>query len=341
MLERLVQSVDAWTKAVRQKPKNAPMSTPPKSSTNPGEIRRLPVPVLKIPGIDDEELRRRRGLPSGLPRSLPVGGGSLQPGVSTPRGPVPVLPQTGLGQPTGVGTVGQLPTRPTNPPRFVVPPSQRSPSLPPLTGQQALDRAREIEAQIEANDTRIKELEARLNVSSGPVSRGTPNSRGTLPYYQGHGPTKKFLHEQFQDHMEEMRQKYPLWFDGGGRAKKMPAGLAWDDKELIDWEDYVGFGGNPPVTAAQRAEFDRQQKLQMQQQRPDLFGQPGTRFRNPSQQRAPQSGGANPPRGYQPAPPSGPMQQNQQALDAVMRLHQQMQQGLLRPRATTTRTRRR
>ena len=314
-------------------------------------IRRLPEPPHPI--------IMPLGPPPALPRPL---GDRRPPWAQGPRGyngpPLPPAGSVPVGPPRGISTPQRPPVRaPVRPPAVRPQPGVgRAPAVvAPVRPTGPINVNAELQKEIEAVDAERARLQAeidalRLQVGGGggggsalpPTAvptltttsnpRGTPNARGTYPYYRGHGPTKKFQHEQFQDYDAMMRRGYPEWYYGGGsgRAKPNPE-MRWDSGEPIDWHDYVVFGGQPPMTATEERDRERREKQYWQQQRPDIYGRPGTPFKDPRQPgyrppggQAPQSRGGRPPAGYRPPNYTGPFGANQRALDDVLRLQQQV-----------------
>ncbi len=333
MLEQLVWHMSEWTKAAKRKQTSSMGKRPPPPRQQPG-IQPLPAPNTQV-----SPLRPDAGLRPG----------DLGPGIPIPptlRQPPVLPPNPGLGRGVPQPGIGRgLPTRPTNPPPIRVPPRTGNPNQGgAIPGDPGHGAGGSVEDQLRALDQEKAQLQAELDklkgTAKGPKNRGVPNIHGTLPYdLGGHGPTQKYQHEILRDQLAKIREQAPYMFQQGAALRARP--WANPGGQVPTLEDAFDLGWVPPPTAAQRDAYERQQKLQLQQQRPDLFGQPGSRFKNPNQApRAPQSRGANPPRGYTPAPPGGPFGPNQRAMDDLMRLREQVPVVVPQPRSGT-RTRRR
>jgi hypothetical protein len=325
MLDQLVYVMDAWTKAARKKQPTGLGKPPPAQG---GAIRRLPAPssppVLPLnPG----------GVPLGTPPALRPG--DLGPGIAIPPQLAhPPVIQRG----TPAGGIGHPATVNTNPPPLRVPP--RPGAVP---GDPVQDRIQQLEERLKRAEEDRAVLEGQIKQPKGKEDRGTPNARGTYPYWQGHGPTSKFAHEQFQEDDARMRAAHPEWYHGGAsnRVKPVPPGF-----EDWDWTDFVMSGGQPAWTPTEKAEYlkqQKQQKQQLQMQRPDIYGAPGTTFRDPQSPSYRQPGGSSQRRGANPqvgpGGTSGPLGANQRALDDLNRFRQAVPPPVVRAPATGRRRR--
>ena len=280
-------------KAPRKKPARPVLTVKPPAPPTRGPIPVLPPAntgsgeLLRIPGVFDP----LNQLPPGMiPPDYAHGGPTLVPG--------------------GEQHVGQLRTRNTNPPPLsIVPATSANPygsggstersNATPIGGTEA-ERIQRENAAMEAR------LKARQGTEKPPkADRGLQNVHGTYPYnVQGHGPTEKFQHENLHDQLMEIRENSPdLFYRGAAlRAKPLP-NQHWDSGEEIGLEELYLGGYHPPPTATeqrntlaeQRRLYEEQlRQLHAQQQlaRPDLFGAPGTPWRDPTRQTAPRGGGS-------------------------------------------------
>jgi len=327
MLERLVASVDAWSKAAKQQKKGqAPMGKPPVRAPVGRGIQPLPHPDTQRGSQLRPQLRE----------------GDLGPGIPIPRmipptGPPPALPPAGP-----PGRAGEIrpnqPTRPTGPPalRVVPPPQTRQPNAPATTDGRATPPASG--APTAADLERARQEADLLNAGN----RGRANVHGTYPYDRyGHGPTEKYMSQNLRDQMLQLRSKAPNLFFRGTALRpreftpEEQRNAKWDDGTPITLEEMYlgGYMGKPTQEdqlkqqRLQRQILEenlKQQRLQMQMQRPDLYGAPGTTFRQPR-------GGARPGQGGT----GGPLGANQRAMEDLLRLQKQVPPTGPLPRTTS------